>query len=81
MSCEIAIEVVKNLQLKQLRNISLAFVDINDMPFYDEFRGRSCCRGQDEREDGEGGFQHCGGIGDRYYYDVKAMKGISMMQK
>ena len=70
----------ENLQLKQLGNISLAFVDLNDMPFYDEFRGRSCYRGQDEREDGEGGFQHCGGIGDSII-DVKPMKGISMMQK
>lgn len=32
----------RNLQLKQLRDIGLALVDLHNMPFYDETRGRSC---------------------------------------
>ena len=59
-SCEGAIEAWEHLQLKQLRDISLALVNLHDMPFYDERRGRSCYRGRDESEDGEGRFEHCG---------------------
>ena len=50
----------KNLQLKQLLDISLALVDLHNMPFYDEIRGRSCYRGPDKREDSEGSWEHCG---------------------
>lgn len=42
MSCEDSIEVTEDLQLEQLRNISLALVDLHNMAFYDIFRSRSC---------------------------------------
>ena len=50
----------EDLQLKQLRDISLTLVDLDDMPFYDEIGRRSCYGGSDEGEDGEGRLEHGG---------------------
>ena len=59
MSDEGAIEVKKDLQLKQLGYVSLSLVYLDYMTFHDVFGGRSSYGAREERENGQGRFEHC----------------------
>ena len=49
----------KDLQLKQLGYVSLSLVYLDYMTFYDVFGSGSSYGAGEEREDGQGRFEHC----------------------
>ena len=49
----------KDLQLKQLVYVSLSLVYLDYMTFHDVFGSGSSYGAREEREDGQGRFEHC----------------------